>query len=78
MSAALIRGRCQKHGDCALFEVAEADATHAVVEVKKRGWPESRRVSWSIADAERAGLIPREIAIDPRAPSPRRPGPLPR
>jgi hypothetical protein len=57
MSAALIRGRCQKHGDCALFEVAEADATHAVVEVKKRGWPESRRVSWSIADAERAGLI---------------------
>jgi hypothetical protein len=57
MSAALIRGRCQKHGDCALFEVAEADAAHAVVEVKKRGWPESRRVSWAIADAERAGLI---------------------
>ena len=57
MSAALIRGRCQKHGDCALFEVAEADAAHAVVEVKKRAWPESRRVSWSIADAERAGLI---------------------
>ena len=57
MSAALIRGRCQKHGDCALFEVAEADAAHAVVEVKKRGWPASRRVSWSIADAERAGLI---------------------
>ena len=57
MSAALIRGRCQKHGDCALFEVAEADAAHAVVEVKKRGWTESRRVSWSIADAERAGLI---------------------
>jgi hypothetical protein len=57
MSAALIRGRCQKHADCALFEVAEADAAHAVVEVRKRGWPESRRVSWSIADAERAGLI---------------------
>ncbi len=57
MSAALIRGRCQKHGDCALFEVAEADAAHAVVEVKKRGWTESRRVSWSIADPERAGLI---------------------
>lgn len=57
MSAALIRGRCQKHGDCALFEVAEADAAHAVVEVRKRGWRESRRVSWSIADAERAGLI---------------------
>src|ERR1700688_1110264 len=57
MSAALIRGRCQKHSDCALFEVAEADAAHAVVEVRKRGWPESRRVSWSIADAERAGLI---------------------
>jgi RecT family len=57
MSAALIRGRCQKHGDCVLFEVAEADAAHAVVEVKKRGWPASRRVAWSIADAERAGLI---------------------
>jgi hypothetical protein len=57
MSAALIRGRCQKHRDCARFEVAEADAAHAVVEVKKRGWTESRRVSWSIADAERAGLI---------------------
>jgi hypothetical protein len=57
MSAALIRGRCQKHADCALFEIAEADADHAVVEVKKRGWPEGRRVSWSIADAERAGLI---------------------
>jgi RecT family len=57
MSAALIRGRCQKHADCALFEVAEADAAHAVVEVKKRGWPQARRVAWSIADAERAGLI---------------------
>jgi len=53
----LIRGRCQKHADCALFEVAEADAAHAVVEVKKRGWPAVRRVAWSIADAERAGLI---------------------
>jgi hypothetical protein len=57
MSAALIRGRCQKHLDCDLFEVAEADATHAAVEVKKRGWSERRMVSWSIADAERAGLV---------------------
>jgi hypothetical protein len=57
MSAALIRGRCQKHLDCDLFEVAEAEATHAVVEVKKRGWSERRLVSWSIADAERAGLV---------------------
>jgi hypothetical protein len=57
MSAALIRGRCQKHADCELFEVAEADAAHAVVEVKKRGWSERRLVSWSVTDAERAGLI---------------------
>lgn len=57
MSAALIRGRCQKHAECAFFEVAEADAVHAVVEVKKHGWPERRLVSWSIEEAERAGLV---------------------
>jgi hypothetical protein len=57
MSAALIRGRCQQHVDCELFEIAEADAAHAVVEIKKRGWSERRLVSWSIEDAERAGLV---------------------
>jgi hypothetical protein len=57
MSAALIRGRCQQHADCELFEVAEADAAHAVIEVRKRGWSERRLVSWSLEDAERAGLL---------------------
>jgi hypothetical protein len=57
MSAALIRGRCQKHAECELFEIAEADGAHAVVEVKKRGWSERRLVSWSLEDAERAGLL---------------------
>jgi hypothetical protein len=57
MSAAMIRARCQRHTDCDVFEVAEADAEHAVIEVRKRAWTERRRVTWSIADAERAGLI---------------------
>lgn len=56
MSAAMIRSRCQAHPDCELFEVAEADATHAVVEVKKRSWPERRLVVWTLDDAERAQL----------------------
>jgi hypothetical protein len=59
MSAAMIRGRCQQHPDCERFEVVEADAGHAVVEVKKRSWPPSQRrlVTWTIAEAERAGLV---------------------
>ncbi len=57
MSAAMIRSRCQGHPDCELFEVAEADATHAAIEVKKRGWSERRLVPWTIAEAERAELV---------------------
>ena len=57
MSAAMIRGRCQKHPECELFEVAEADAGHAAIEVKKRSWPERRLVAWTVEEAERAGLI---------------------
>ena len=57
MSAAMIRSRCQSHPDCELFEVAEADATHAAIEVKKRGWSERRLVPWTIAEAERAELV---------------------
>jgi RecT family protein len=56
MSAAMIRSRCQSHPDCEVFEVAEADATHAVVEVKKRSWGERRLVVWTLDDAERAQL----------------------
>jgi len=57
MSAAMVRSRCQKQPDCELFEVAEADADHAVMEVKKRGWTERRLVAWTIEDARRAELI---------------------
>jgi len=56
MSAAMIRSRCQSHPDCELFEVAEADATHAAIEVKKRSWGERRLVVWTLDDAERAQL----------------------
>jgi hypothetical protein len=57
LSAAMIRGRCQKHPDCEIFEVAEADAAHAVIEVKKRSWGERRLVAWTLEDAQRAGLV---------------------
>lgn len=57
MSAAMIRSRCQSHPDCELFEVAEADSTHAAIEVKKRGWSERRLVPWTIEEAERAELV---------------------
>jgi hypothetical protein len=57
MSAAMIRSRCQSHPDCELFEVAEADSTHAAIEVKKRGWSERRLVVWTIEDAQRAELV---------------------
>jgi hypothetical protein len=57
MSAAMIRSRCQSHPDCELFEVAEADATHAAIEVKKRGWSERRLVPWTIEEAHRAELV---------------------
>jgi hypothetical protein len=60
MSAAMIRGRCQKHAECEMFEVFEADARHAVIEVKKHAWPERRRVAWTIEEAERAGLVTAE------------------
>ncbi len=56
MSAAMIRSRCQSHPDCELFEIAEADATHATIEVKKRSWDERRLVVWTLDDAERAQL----------------------
>jgi hypothetical protein len=57
MSAAVIRSRCQSHPDCELFEVVEADSTHAAIEVKKQGWSERRLVVWTLEDAERAELV---------------------
>jgi hypothetical protein len=56
-SADLLRARAQAHPDCVRFEIVEASREKATLEVLKAGWSETITVTWTLQDAQRAGLI---------------------
>ena len=56
MSADLIVALCLRSPACRYFSMVESDDKHAVYETHRHGAPHSARMSYSIADAQRAGL----------------------
>jgi uncharacterized protein YdhG (YjbR/CyaY superfamily) len=48
------------HGDNAI-QFEETDAEHCVVRYKRRGWGQSRRFSWTMADAKAANLANKDV-----------------
>lgn len=56
LSAKLKVALCLRHPDCEYFEHVESDHQHAVYKAKRRGQTE-KRVTFTIEDATRAGLI---------------------
>lgn len=57
MSAELMRGMCQEHPDCETFELDEVSDKAATLTVKKRGWAASKTVTYTIEEAQKAGLV---------------------
>ena len=59
ISAALMVALVMESGKAEFFELLESSATKATYETKRRGSRNPTRLSWSIQDAERAGLTGR-------------------
>src|SRR4030095_16702059 len=57
ISADLMRARCLEQPDGVAFDVAEADAKHAVVRVMKPQWSQPVDVRFDVTEAQTAGLI---------------------
>lgn len=58
MSADLMSALCQRRRDvCEYLRPVELSEKVATYETKRIGWPEPMRLSFSMADAERAGLL---------------------
>jgi len=56
LDASLMMGLCMQHPDCEKFEFIETNDKRATLLIKRRGRSE-QRITWTIEDAQRAGLI---------------------
>lgn len=65
MSAHLIIDRAKRHPDCEYFRLIESDDTTAVYETKARSNPTPTRHSYTIEEAQRAGVAPQNLRATP-------------
>ena len=56
LSAGLIVGMVQRHPSCEYFQVIDSSAESCTYETKRAGSPKPTRMTFTIADAKRAGL----------------------
>lgn len=57
MSAQLIKGLCQSSAQCEYFMLVEASTEAATFETRRRGEPQPTRWTYTLKDAEAAGLL---------------------
>ena len=60
LSAQAMMGLCLRHHSCQLFRVVSASAEEVVVEAQRNGWSSPSTWSFTIQDAEQAGLTSRQ------------------
>ena len=60
LSADLIVALVKRHPECEYFRVVSASNEAVTMETKRRGEPEPVRITWTIDDAQRAGVLGKE------------------
>jgi len=61
MSAQIIVGMCLRHAKCKYFQLVECDDRKATYETHREGDPKPTRLTYTIVQAERAGLLRNDI-----------------
>ena len=61
LSAALIVGMVKRHPSCEYFQIVESTNDACIYETKRQGSPKSTRMTFTIADAKRAGLTSKDV-----------------